>query len=213
MKTDELITMLANGADAVERDVLLRRYATALVCGACGAALLMLMTLGVRPDIAAAVLQPAFWLKFAFPVTLAAGALLAALRLSRPGMKLGRAGAIVAAPAVAVWLTAAVALLAAVPEQRAQSLLGASWATCSLSVAMLSVPLWLALFWAMRGLAPTRLALAGAAAGLLAGAVSAAIYSLHCTEMTAPFLGVWYVLGMLIPAAAGALLGPRLLRW
>jgi hypothetical protein len=31
--------------------------------------------------------------------------------------------------------------------------------------------------------------------------------------MTAPFIGVWYLLGMLIPSAVGALLGPRLLRW
>jgi hypothetical protein len=31
--------------------------------------------------------------------------------------------------------------------------------------------------------------------------------------MEAPFLAVWYVLGMLIPAGAGALLGRRVLRW
>lgn len=36
---------------------------------------------------------------------------------------------------------------------------------------------------------------------------------LHCTEMQAPFLAVWYVLGILIPTGAGALLGSRLLRW
>jgi hypothetical protein len=34
---------------------------------------------------------------------------------------------------------------------------------------------------------------------------------LHRDERS--FLGLWYVIGMLIPAAAGALLGPRLLRW
>jgi hypothetical protein len=31
--------------------------------------------------------------------------------------------------------------------------------------------------------------------------------------MAAPFLGTWYVAGMLIPAVAGTLLGPQLLRW
>jgi hypothetical protein len=35
----------------------------------------------------------------------------------------------------------------------------------------------------------------------------------HCPEMAAPFLGFWYILGMLIPTAVGALLGNRLLRW
>jgi len=39
------------------------------------------------------------------------------------------------------------------------------------------------------------------------------MYSLHCPEMEAPFIGFWYLLGMLIPTAVGALLGPRLLRW
>lgn len=31
--------------------------------------------------------------------------------------------------------------------------------------------------------------------------------------LAAPVLGFWYLLGMLIPTAAGALLGSRLLRW
>jgi hypothetical protein len=43
--------------------------------------------------------------------------------------------------------------------------------------------------------------------------VGATAYSFHCPELAAPFLGTWYVIGILIPAAAGALLGPRLLRW
>jgi hypothetical protein len=69
------------------------------------------------------------------------------------------------------------------------------------------------LFWALRGLAPTRPVLTGAAAGWLAGAMAAMVYSLHCPEMEAPFLAVWYVLGMLASAGLGALAGTRLLRW
>jgi hypothetical protein len=38
-------------------------------------------------------------------------------------------------------------------------------------------------------------------------------YALYCPEMAAPFVAIWYLLGMLIPAAAGAVLGPLLLRW
>ncbi len=51
--------------------------------------------------------------------------------------------------------------------------------------ALLSVPMLGALLWAMRGLAPTRLALAGAAAGLLSGAggpcLCAALHGNGCT--------------------------------
>ena len=35
----------------------------------------------------------------------------------------------------------------------------------------------------------------------------------NAPELGAPFLGTWYLLGMLIPTAFGALAGPRLLRW
>ena len=63
------------------------------------------------------------------------------------------------------------------------------------------------------GRAPTRLRLVGASAGLVAGGLAASVYALHCPEMAASFVGFWYVLGMLVPTAAGALLGPRLLRW
>jgi hypothetical protein len=78
---------------------------------------------------------------------------------------------------------------------------------------MISLPLFAATFWAMKGMAPTRPALAGAGAGLLAGALAVLVYALHCPESEAPFLAVWYCLGIAIPTVAGALLGPRVLRW
>jgi hypothetical protein len=65
----------------------------------------------------------------------------------------------------------------------------------------------------MRSAAPTRPAVAGAAAGLLAGGLGATVYTLHCPELAAPFIGVWYVLGMAIPAAIGAVAGWFLPRW
>ena len=50
-------------------------------------------------------------------------------------------------------------------------------------------------------------------AGLFAGAAGALAYAMHCPELEVPFLGAWYVAGMLIPTALGALLGRRLLHW
>jgi len=213
MKTDELITMLASGAEAAEPHAFERRFTIALGWGAFGTTLLMAIMLGVRPDIAEAARLPMFWMKLAFPAALLAGALLATVRLSRPGVRLGRVPAALAAPVLAMWLLAVVVLLSAAPVERAQLIYGDTWASCPFNVAMLSAPVFVALLWAMKGLAPTRLALAGAAAGLLAGAVGALVYTLHCPEMESPFLAVWYLLGMLIPAAVGAMLGPRLLRW
>jgi hypothetical protein len=213
MKTDELIAMLAGDAGAVAPRVWQRRYALALGAGLIGAMLLMVPLLGVRPDIADAVRLPMFWVKLAFPAVLAAVTLLAAVRLSRPGMALGRLGSALAAPVLAIWVLAGLSLLAAAPEDRGMLVWGETWSDCLVNIPMLSVPAFVGLLWVMKSLAPVRPALAGAAAGLLAGALSAAVYALHCPELAAPFIGIWYTLGMLIPAAPGALVGARLLRW
>lgn len=205
--------MLASGATAVEPGLLRRRYATALGWGAFGTALLMAIMFGVRADLAETARLPMFWVKLAFPAALLAGGLVAVIRLSRPGVPLGRVPAAVAAPVLAIWLIAAVVLFGAAPEARDQLIFGDTWAFCPFNIAFLSIPMFVALLWAMKGLAPTRPVLAGAAVGLLSGATGAAVYALYCTEMAAPFLGIWYLLGMLIPTVVGAMLGLRLLRW
>ncbi|MGC2519653.1 MAG: DUF1109 domain-containing protein [Burkholderiales bacterium] len=213
MRTDDLVAMLATGVDAVEPGAAVRRYAIALGWGALGAAALMAVLLHVRDDLAAADLLPMFWVKLAFVACLAAASLAAVLRLSQPGLRLAWVPGALAAPVLAMWLLAASVLMRADPLQRAPLFFGETWASCPFLIALLSAPVFVGLLWAMRGLAPTRLALAGAAAGFLSGAIGALVYCLHCPEMAAPFVGFWYLAGMLIPTAVGALLGPRLLRW
>jgi hypothetical protein len=213
MKTDDLVTMLATGAEPVAPAATARRHGVALGWGVLAAMLLMLSLLGVRADLAAAARLPMFWVKLAFPAAVAAAALVAVMRLSRPGVSLGKVSAGLAAPIIAMWLLAAYALIGAAPDQRAALILGKTWYVCPFLIAFLSAPAFGGALWAMRGLAPTRPALAGGAAGLLAGAVATTVYALHCPEMGAPFVAIWYLLGMSMPAAAGALLGPRLLRW
>jgi hypothetical protein len=213
MRTDDLVTMLATGADAVQPRQAPRRYALAIGWGALGSALLMVTLLGPRPDLAAAVMMPMFWVKIVFVTSFATASLLAALRLSRPGLRLAWVPGALAAPVLAIWLLAAIVLARAEPAQRAGLFFGDTWNSCPFLITMLSVPAFVAVMWAMKGLAPTRLRLAGAAAGLLSGAIATMVYSMHCPEMEAPFIGFWYLLGMLIPTVAGTLLGPRLLRW
>lgn len=213
MKTDELVFLLAAGATPVDKNVGARRFRLAVGSGGLSAALLLVVALGVRPDIGQVVLTPTFWIKLAFPASMAAAGVVAAERLSRPGMRLGGVWAALAVPVLAVWCMGIVAFAHAEPVQRHALIFGSTWESCPLNIAMLSIPAFMGVFWAMKGLAPTRLALAGASAGLLAGAVAAFVYAFHCPEAAAPFLGIWYVAGMAIPALIGALLGPRLLHW
>lgn len=213
MKTDDLITMLATGAGAVDAGVPRRRFAIALAGGGMGALLLMAGLLGVHSGLPRMALEPMFWTKLAYCAALAAVALAVASRLARPGAPAAGLAALLAVPLLAMWLLAALALYGATDAERESLVFGVTWRVCAFSISLLSLPLFAALLWAMQGLAPTRPALAGAAAGLLSGTVAALIYSLHCPELGAPFLGIWYPLGMLIPVAAGAIVGPRILRW
>lgn len=213
MRTDDLISMLATADDTFPRQVPARRYAVALVFGMLGAMAVMLAFLGFNPSLAHDAESPMFRVKVGFPVLLAAAGLLAASRLARPGARLAILPAALAAPLIALWILAAVTLADAEAGQRLGLVLGHTWRVCPWNIAVLSLPTFAAALWAMKGLAPTRLRLAGAAAGLFAGCLGALAYALHCPELAAPFLGVWYVLGILIPAAIGALIGPRVLAW
>jgi hypothetical protein len=213
MKTDDLIDMLARGPVAVAPHAARRRYMLALGWGLVGALLLMALGLGVRPDLAHAATLPLFWFKTLFVLSMSLIGVLVSSRLARPGIALRRWPLALAIPVLIVWVVAIVAMSQVAPDQRLPLLLGSTWKVCTLLITVLSIPSFIALMWAMKGLAPTRPRSAGAAAGLLSGSLAALVYCLHCPELAAPFIGTWYLLGMLIPAAAGALLGPRLLRW
>jgi hypothetical protein len=213
MKTDDLVMLLASGDISVHSHTATRRFALAIGLGVVAAGLMMLALLGLRSDLAEAMLLPMFWVKLAYPASLAAAALLAVVRLSQPGAKLKKAPFAIVLPLLLMWLLALVVLIDADSAQRSELLFGATWTVCPLLITLLSAPIFVATLWAMRGLAPTHLTQAGAAAGLLAGSLGALVYSLHCPEMGAPFIGTWYLLGMLIPTLAGALLGRSVLRW
>jgi hypothetical protein len=148
-----------------------------------------------------------------FAASLAVAGLALLRRMARPGATLGLSAWWLAVPPLVVWAMAAWALWQAAPAEHLPLLLGSTWRTCPFNIAALSAPALAACLWALKGAAPTRLAWSGAGAGLLAGALGTLVYALHCPEMAAPFLAVWYLLGMAIPTAVGAALGPRLLRW
>ncbi|RZJ10919.1 MAG: DUF1109 domain-containing protein [Acidovorax sp.] len=213
MKTDELIELLASDAHPVARHTVEQRLAVAAFAGIAGATVLMLVLFGLRSDLAATLAMPMFWGKLAFAGTLAAAGLMVLQRMARPGVPAGRTALWLALPPLVMWGLALATLAQAAPAERLPLILGSTWRTCPFNIAVLSVPAFVAGFWALQGAAPTRLAWAGAGAGLLAGALGALVYALHCPEMATPFLAVWYLAGMAIPTALGALLGPRWLRW
>ncbi|RYF18619.1 MAG: DUF1109 domain-containing protein [Comamonadaceae bacterium] len=213
MKTDDLVAALAAAAVPVDPVRADRRFLLRLSLGVLLALGLMLLFLGPRPDLAAAATLPMFWVKLGLPAAVAGAAWLLLLRLAHPGMRTKGAGAAAVLPLALMSAAGALVLLQAPGSERLALVLGDTWRECLLNIGLLSLPVLLLALVAVRGLAPTRLRLTGAAAGLFAGAAAAFAYAFHCPELAPPFLGAWYVTGILIPCALGAALGRRALRW
>jgi hypothetical protein len=213
MKTDDLVALLAKDAVAVPKGRVAGRLLLLCGVGAIVALALMLPWLGMRPDIVEALQSRSYWMKTVYTLGLAVGGFVLIERLSRPGAR-GKAGAVVVAVClVAIAALAAMELMPAVPGERMEAVMGGSWNRCSWRILALAMPGLAAILYGVRQLAPTRLTLAGAAAGLLAGGVSATVYGLHCDETAAPFVAIWYTLGIALSAAVGAIVGRRVLAW
>ena len=212
MKTDDLIALLADDLKPARRGMVARWLLLGLVIGAGLSTLLMMTTIGPRPDLHAAMQLKAFWVKFIYTLALAGLGFALVVRQSRAGQDSRKLAMALAAPVAALMVLAAIQLSAPYADTAAL-VMGSTWTVCPWLILMLSLPLTLCLLLAVRRLAPTRLAWAGAAAGLLSGAIAATIYGFHCPEMAAPFLLVWYTLGIAFSAGFGALLGSRLLAW
>jgi hypothetical protein len=213
MKTRDLVARLARDISPVERDVVPRLLNRALMLGLAGSTVLLVALYGVRSDMPDLILTTMFWVRLIFPLAIIAAAMKLAERLGRPGAPLKFAWFAVALPIVTMLLATGGILMATPPGYRLQLMLGTTWRTTTASVVVLSFPSLTAVMHAMKQLAPTRLALAGAGAGLLAGAQGLLVYSLYCSEMAVPFWGVWYVLAIAITTAIGAAIAPHCLRW
>jgi len=211
--TDELIAGLSAGLTPTPPGAVARRLALGLGAGAVASTVLMLVWLGLRPDIMTALGTAMFWVKFFYAALAAAGLAVALSRLARPGGRLGWLVGIAAAPFVLMALMAVGKLAVAAPEARMHLMMGVTASVCPWRIYIIGLPLLAGAVWAVRGLAPTRLTLAGLVAGGCAGAISAVIYGFHCDETAAPFVAIWYTLGMAAVAALGGLAGSRWLRW
>lgn len=213
MQTSTLISLLAAGERHSRRRPARRRFALTLLAGGIGAVIAMLLVFGAHPALAELLLTPDFLIRLAFVATLTAAGIGLTWRLGHPGVAASAWAWLPWAVMGAVWLLAGHTLLSAPAEARSTLLLGQTWQQCPLNITILSLPMLVAGLLALRGLAPTSMRGASAACGLLAGASGACAYALHCPELAAPFIAIWYVLGMAVPVGIATWLGPRLLRW
>ena len=212
MSTDQLIRALAADRPA-PLPSLPRRMLAGVAAGVAIAAVLFAVGLGLRPDIAAAVKDPRFLLKFAVTLALAASTAGLLLRLLRPAAsKSTWAVALLIGPLLLA--TGIFVDLFSFPSTAWQGrLVGRNALLCLVSIPLMAAPILVALLVAIRLGAPTRPAVAGAAVGLLAGSLGATLYAAHCIDDSPLFVFVWYGLAITAVTLLGAALGARVLRW
>lgn len=213
MKTEDLISALSTGVEPVERGAVNRSVSVALAVGALAAICAVLVGLGVRADLTTPRAVIFLALKLAFTLGTVGAASVYLTRLARPGGERRISIGLAAVPFAAIMLLAVVSLGQAPSSHWDRMMMGDQWLECLLSIPVIAVAPFAVIIWAVRKAAPTHLVRAGAFSGLVAGGVSAVAYALHCTDDSLPFVALWYGGTIVLCTLAGAVLGPKLLRW
>lgn len=211
-RTAELIRQLSGELRPTHRRALQQRMSISLALGIAVALLLLLLSVGLRGDLSSAIFTLPFWMKWLYAGSLSTIGFVWCMRLARPDAPASKPWWMLAP--IGLLLVFALYELHDSPSANLRKLwLGHSALICPFNIAALSIPVFVSVALTLRRLAPTRLRAAGFAAGCVSGASGAVVYALYCNESAAPFVLVWYSVGMLLPALFGAVLGPRLLRW
>jgi hypothetical protein len=210
--TDQLVQSLVSDLRPVPRAAIVLRLAIGATVGAATSVFLLMLLIGSRPDLAMVVQSTRFWSKAGYMLATAGISLLVAARLARPGSNT-RLMWLLPIPLLVYLPAAILELIRTEPTNWVPLLLGYGWQLCTWLVLILSIPIYIGLWWAFRSFAPTRMEAAGAVTGLCASAIAGVVYCLHCPTDTAVFALTWYTLAFAIAAIVGRLLGHRLLHW
>lgn len=210
MKTDDLIAALA--ADTLPQQSVGQRSWRVLPVAIGLSALAFVVFWGPRSDIREAMAS-AVALKTVLPLVLVVQSGLLAFALAHPGMHARARQAALGALASGLAGAFAIVLAREGFAGLTTALVTPSLMVCLLSIPALAIPILGGMLWVLSTGAALRPRQAGAAAGLVAGGVAASIYSLYCDQDAALFVIPAYSAAILILALAGALVGPRLLKW
>lgn len=212
MNTGQLIDVLSTDVRPLKRPPLGKTLAWVIVIGGVAAVCAMLATVGPRPGLAEAPVH-FLALKLLFTLSLAITGGTVLFSAIHPGRDLRRLSGYLLLPIVAVGAAGVFGLALAPPAAWDQMVLGTHWAMCVVCIPLFAVVPFALLIWALSKGAPTELTRTGAIAGLVAGALGAAAYSLHCPDDSLPFVAVWYAGSILLCALIGRWIAPPLLRW
>ena len=211
MKTDELIRMMAE--DAPVKRGLTRQMASALLAGTGLSALLLLATVGIRPDMASAIETGRVMFKIGLTTLFAVLACRAVFEIGRPDATPRHRLRLLALPLITL-IVGVVSELALVPGgEWMRRMTGGHPTFCLFFIPVLSLAPLMAFLLALKNAAPAKPGLAGAVAGASSAGLASALYAWHCPDDSPLFMAVWYSLAIVMVTVAGYFSGRRLLAW
>lgn len=213
MKTDKLIDVLSTNLEPVDTQKVIRHMRAAILCALAVALGIGVFVLGVRLDLDDPSAPRYLMLKLTFAAAIVILGSMLLIKHARPGGEFRSWTPMAAVPLLAVLVLAIANLALAPPSHWERMVIGDKWLECLISIPVIALVPFAVIMFAVRLAAPTNLRVTGALAGLVAGGVSAIGYALHCTDDSLPFVAVWYEGTIILCTIAGALMGPRLLRW
>ncbi|NEI05339.1 DUF1109 family protein [Rhizobium leguminosarum] len=211
MKTDDLIDLLAE--DAPVRLRLSRALGAALAISVPLSAAILVATIGIRPDLGEALQTARVIFKIAVTLMLAVTASRLVFNVGKPGVALWPYLTALLIPLCLLVLGVVAELFVLPSSLWEESMVGHYANYCLFFIPLLSLAPFVVLLWALRGGAPEKPGFAGAAAGLAAGGLGAAIYAWHCPDDSPLFVACWYIIAIAFVTLCGYFAGRRWLTW
>lgn len=214
MNTEHLINILATDVPAVQPGLVRNELIAVLAAGAGTALGAMLALFGMPAHTLAEPFIGVRLATLAVMLTFIVAGSICLLNVARPGepriLPLIGIGIL-----LAILLCAGIgALLMTSPADRGRMLFGSQWTQCLERFPVVSLPPTAMLVWFVRRrMAPTHLRLSGAIIGSLAASLGAFMLACCLPPTSLPLIAFDFGGLIALSAGAGALLGPRLLRW
>ncbi|WP_337848271.1 DUF1109 domain-containing protein [Sphingomonas sp.] len=168
---------------------------------------------GIRPDVLVGSFDPVFLLATGLFLLLGLAASATVIVMSRPHVGSDHSGwrwaaAMTALLPLAAIITGIARGPAVLSATEAEHGLDCLMAGSALGLLIAAVLVW----WLRRG-APTSPERAGLLTGIAAGSFGIFAFSFHCQYNDIVHIGLWHGLAVVVSAALGRLIVPRLIRW
>lgn len=231
MNTDELIQRLAHDAQLQPlKDLVMKKIALILSIVLALSLATLWWIVGIHPEFRVLVQTPIYWLRMGLMVFVCVSALHMMLQLSQPFSNLQRLRLQAGSSAAAIVAIVGTSQLPGLPSEAMVIAQAHGWALAGVelgedtsvwhilwqtsgTITLLSLPVFVALIWVMKKMAPSHPALAGASAGFAASALGALEYSFNSPYDLNEYSNFGYLICMAILPLLGAIVGRRWLKW